>query len=388
MSFNELAVRVRRIRVALVLKSATLLVVCSTATAHHAIAPHFDVNTSFVLDALVTDMRIVNPHAYLFFEVTTEDGSVEEWRCEMWSGTGLRRRGWTEDTIPVGMRAEIDASPAWREDHHCMLNSATFENGLVVSSQSVLGESTLATANEQADPLLDPPAQINGRPNFSGYWVKTAFPGVPLTEAGSPIFGGPVGPGFIRPPGGRRGGELPDLQLTDQGSAAIEGYEFVYDNPAVHCHPTNILFGLTHDSYVNRFEQNGAELALRYGYMDFERLIPLDGSSSGQGGTTAGASHAKWDGDVLVVTTTAFSPGYLIADSNGNTVPHGSNLTVTERFSLSQDRQTMIRDYEAVDPDYFSGTYRGQDSLSRTREPYSEYNCVELGGANNTRPSP
>ena len=44
----------------------------SPVNAHHSSAPHFDRDTMIELDGVVTEVRFVNPHAYVYFNVKGE----------------------------------------------------------------------------------------------------------------------------------------------------------------------------------------------------------------------------------------------------------------------------------------------------------------------------
>ena len=57
--------------------------------AHHSSNPHYDPNKPIKLEGVVTSFKIVNPHAYLYFDVTNEDGTVTNWNCEMSAASQL-----------------------------------------------------------------------------------------------------------------------------------------------------------------------------------------------------------------------------------------------------------------------------------------------------------
>lgn len=360
-----------------------------TISAHHAITVHFDQSVELELDGIVTDVRLVNPHSYVYFDVVNDDGRVTNWRCEMWAATGMRRRGWDGNTVRVGQNVRIVGFPARRDENHCQLQALTLETGAEISYSSVLGDTTIASVTEVADPLASPAPTVAGRPNLTGYWVKSANPGVPEI-GGVPLFGGPAGTasgGRGGPPVGGRG-VAADIEPTAAGRAAVEGFEFVYDVPSVHCHPTNILFGMTHDTHVNRFVHRADDsVAITYGYMDLERRIDLvaSGHPDDIHPSTAGYSIGYWEGNTLVVITVGFEPGYLIASPAG-AVAHSGGMRIMERFSLSEDRSRLTRTYEATEPEYFTGTYTGTDTFNRSSEPYIPYDCTELSGRNNRRP--
>jgi hypothetical protein len=65
---------------------AILLVVCGAANAHHG-PGQFDSSQPVEVTGAVTDIRYVNPHGYVYFDVTEENGDVVPWRSV------LRRAG-------------------------------------------------------------------------------------------------------------------------------------------------------------------------------------------------------------------------------------------------------------------------------------------------------
>ena len=70
--------------------------------AHHASTPFYDPETVVDLQGSVTRFVFRNPHAFLFLDVEGEDGQVSEWQVELGAPVGLRRVGWTPDSLTVG----------------------------------------------------------------------------------------------------------------------------------------------------------------------------------------------------------------------------------------------------------------------------------------------
>ena len=70
--------------------------------AHHASTPFYDPETVVELQGSVTRFVFRNPHAFLFLDVEGEDGKVSEWQVELGAPVGLRRVGWTPDSLAVG----------------------------------------------------------------------------------------------------------------------------------------------------------------------------------------------------------------------------------------------------------------------------------------------
>ena len=92
-------------------------VATAPALAHHSGAMFEDVRT-LELTGTVTHFDYVNPHSWLYIDVTGEDGSVTEWGFELDSPTRLRRIGvspnhWQEgDRVIVRTRPLKDGRPA------------------------------------------------------------------------------------------------------------------------------------------------------------------------------------------------------------------------------------------------------------------------------------
>ena len=49
--------------------------------AHHGITAQFDTSATFEVSGVVTGLEFVNPHAYVYFDVTEPSGAVVPWRC-------------------------------------------------------------------------------------------------------------------------------------------------------------------------------------------------------------------------------------------------------------------------------------------------------------------
>src|SRR5262245_41173365 len=76
------------------------------ALAHHGIV-NFDLNKDIEITGVVTDLAFVNPHSWLYLSVTSADGTVTPWRCEMRAATVLRRSGWSEEWFANGSQVRI-----------------------------------------------------------------------------------------------------------------------------------------------------------------------------------------------------------------------------------------------------------------------------------------
>ena len=87
--------------------------VAGTVLAHHGYADRYDQEDPVILDAVVVELQLINPHSLIVFNVRDEDGKVVRWNGHLGSATNLRNQeGWTKDTLKPGDRITIQGLPA------------------------------------------------------------------------------------------------------------------------------------------------------------------------------------------------------------------------------------------------------------------------------------
>jgi hypothetical protein len=367
------------------------LVCTSAAHAHHGVA-NFDLNKDIALEGVITSVEFVNPHSWLHFDVTGPDGKVTHMRCEMRGATVLRRSGWSPEMFKAGATIQVTGSPDRTDPTACYLGTATFADGSSLDRYGQLQRpaSTASAATTGAD---RPARLANGNPNIAGDWageqrVMTDPRGqkgtLVLLSTAKDYKPGDVPTGGQAFPGARgtavslaadpvdtywnkRGSILP---LTPAGTAAIAGVDLATAaNPRLDCRPTNILFDWTFETDINRITQTDSEIKMLYGSMGIERTIHLDQREhpTSVAPSIAGHSIGRWEDDVLVVDTVGFAPGILNADGR---LPHSTNLHVVERFTFDPAKLALKRDYVAEDPTYFTGEFKGSDTVYISDLPY------------------
>jgi len=366
-------------------------VLCTApAFAHHGPGT-FELGKSVTFTGKLTRIDFVNPHSWLYFEVTDANGRVTKYRCEMRSAHTLRRSGWTKELFPVNSKVTIEAAPDRADPSSCYLNTIRFENG---SHMDRYGQYVKAAGGgvqevRGALPVAVKPREArrsSGEPNISGDWapeqVVMADPRgtggglVPLSQLET------AKPGERRGGGGgaRRGGGPPPgprlyggTELTTMGEQAAA--KFVRDdNPRFRCETTSIIFDWAFDGPVNRITQNNDTIVIQYGQMDLRRTVYMNMKThpASVKPTRAGHSIGRWEGDVLIVDTVGFLPGVLNAP-----VRHGDKLHVVERFTLDPKTMKLTRAYTAEDPDYLKGQYTGSDIIGIADQPFTKDNCKD-----------
>ena len=111
-----------------VLVLAAVAASAQPAPAHHGFA-NFDLNTEIEIAGAVTELVFVNPHSWLYVDVTGADGRVTAWKCELRGATVLRRSGWSPEMFARGTRLTITGAPDRFEANTCYVGTVAFADG-------------------------------------------------------------------------------------------------------------------------------------------------------------------------------------------------------------------------------------------------------------------
>jgi hypothetical protein len=106
---NQQEIRIMSSRTTIVLGAAFALT--STATfAHHSFAM-FDSGKNETIVGDVKEFQWTNPHIWIQVNVKGTDGKLTEYSIEGGSPNGLRRQGWTKDSIKQGDKIKLTLHP-------------------------------------------------------------------------------------------------------------------------------------------------------------------------------------------------------------------------------------------------------------------------------------
>jgi hypothetical protein len=341
-----------------------LLLISVPAHAHHSNAPHFDSAKPLTLSGVVTGFRLVNPHAYLYFDVTGTDGKVTRWNCEMTAGSVLQRNGWTEKLFAPGTVVTINAIAARRDPYGCSFTSGVLKDGTRIErSGAITNGAVAAKQNAQA-----PNPQAPNLSTLAGNWITAPRAG------GAP--GGPGGPGA----------ENPFVKLmTPAGKAAADGYDDRFDDPALRCSPSSIQRAWGEPGGVSEITQTGDTMTIKHEYMDTVRTVDLRTRThpTTVKRSLTGHSVGWFEGATLVIETTGFAAGVLLPHPG---VMNSEDMRAIERLTLSADGNQLTRTYEIADAKFLAAPLTGTSTWNRSTLQVSRYNCTELSGVNNIRP--
>lgn len=89
------------------LAGVALLLGAQQAQAHHAFAAEFDAKQPLDLQGVITKAKWVNPHSWLYFDVTGADGKVTNWGVEFGAPNSLANKGLSKSDLKVGQPVRI-----------------------------------------------------------------------------------------------------------------------------------------------------------------------------------------------------------------------------------------------------------------------------------------
>jgi hypothetical protein len=116
------------------LAAVSALVVTGSALAHHSNA-HFDQAEPLQLQGTVVEYHLVNPHSYIYLDVTEVNGEISEWALETGGGVGrLIRSNWSADSMQPGDIITATVAPLRDGTPGGLLVDVTLPDGTVLGA--------------------------------------------------------------------------------------------------------------------------------------------------------------------------------------------------------------------------------------------------------------
>jgi len=133
-----------------VIAAAAALSLSIRAYAHHAFSAEFDADQPLDLQGVVTKIRWVNPHSWLYLDVKDKDGNVINWGVEFGAPNQLANAGLTKADVAPGTPVHIKGYKAKNGGPFGYSVTATLGDGRVFKTggaQDSPGANTRSGAN-------------------------------------------------------------------------------------------------------------------------------------------------------------------------------------------------------------------------------------------------
>ncbi|MEN7538639.1 hypothetical protein [Aurantiacibacter flavus] len=191
------------------------------------------------------------------------------------------------------------------------------------------------------------PAMAQNVPDLEGFWGLSWTPGEPaadMVEALPPNTVMIDDTGAAEFPRGEFGG----LILTPEAMAHAETWRSEDDMTLDRvCLPPSIVYAIQ-GPFPFEVHQTPELIVFKYEYFDQTRLIFMDGRSApeGQPPSKMGFSVGHWEGDELVIETDHIAASTI----TNNGLDHSDDITMVERYRLSEDGSTLMATQWFSDP--------------------------------------
>jgi hypothetical protein len=117
-----------------------------TALAHHSFSAEFDANKTIKLTGTLVKVEWMNPHIWVYLDVTNDQGKLERWQCEGGAPNSLTRNGLSKDNLKEGDKISIDGSLSKDGTKTCNARSVKLPDGRNAFAGSSGGDAAPATA--------------------------------------------------------------------------------------------------------------------------------------------------------------------------------------------------------------------------------------------------
>ena len=113
-----------------------VLLGAAPAWAHHSLNAEYDTTKPVSLNGTLTSVDWRNPHAWIYLDVKTANGTVEKWQCELGSPNAMQRAGFGRKSASPGDEIVLDGILAKDGSKTCSTRVVKNKDGQVLYSQN------------------------------------------------------------------------------------------------------------------------------------------------------------------------------------------------------------------------------------------------------------
>lgn len=340
---------------------ASLLCALATppaALGHHSFA-EIEGGVDQELTGEVVRVQWRNPHVRLGILVQEAGGTGAVWDLEGGDLNSLSRAGVTGDLVQLGQVVRVAGTTSTRRERYLALSNVLLPDGREILMLSSEGPrwSNVVIGGRRTD---------YARPAEFIAPVNDIFRVWTTVETTPPDF-------------------ATDPPLTPAARVAYEAFDPIADDPVLRCVKPGMPEALSYigPHPIEFLERDDGDIVLRIESDDNVRIIHMgdDARPDDQPLTPLGYSVGRWEGDVLVVTTTRVGWPYfkvhgLVA------APQSEDVEIVERFVLDRAEGELSWGFTVDDPTTFTEpvtaeryhVWRYQDGVA-----IEEYGC-NVGG--------
>lgn len=339
--------------------------------AHHSIAA-YAVDEAREISGIVSEVRLVNPHANFVLDVTDETGAVTSWRVETAAPAILRRGGWDATTVRVGDQVVATGAPLASGEPEMNLEFFILADGTRITRTGNIGgppAGAAAAAGEGGPPVAAggmAPAGGMGRQGGMGRGAGgAAFPAEPepsgaprelLTGVWSTNWGSP----FTRStdPQARE-------KMTAAGLARFEAFDINVENMA-NCRLVGAPRLARGTVYSHEVVDAGHTIYIVSEYNAETRRIYMDGQEPHRyfAPNKLGWSNGEYEDGVLTITTRHLTEEYIEA-SSGNYFGGGEDAHMIEKIFVIEEGNELVYMTWFHDPVHYTEPYRTSQNWRR-----------------------
>ena len=113
--------------------------------AHHSAAPFYDETKTVEIRGVVTKWAFVNPHPFLYVDVTDDSGQTNEWIIEFAGAVRMQKIGWSAQTFTPGEIITAVGHPPKAEGAYGMFSpQISREDGTIIPIVGDIGVAGVA----------------------------------------------------------------------------------------------------------------------------------------------------------------------------------------------------------------------------------------------------
>ena len=306
-----------------------LIVLGPEAFAHHSRAAMYDMSSMREIEGEVTRILWRNPHIRFWLESEVA-GETVLYEIESTPPLTLARHGIGPEILSVGETIRVAGSPGRHDIHAMEARNLLLPDGREIliqrDSKPRWTERTPGWADLNLSRVNVDAAEARAAGIFR-VWSRDEDPSFRVRQGSNLSLIG-----------------LSDYPLTASASLTRQNFDPVADNPIPGCTPK----GMPHimgQPYPVEFIDEGERILLRIEEYDLTRVIQVTDEPAPGVASPLGHSVGRWDGNSLLVSTSAILAPQLIAG-----IPLSASAQIEELFELSGDQARLNYRLTVTDP--------------------------------------